>query len=442
MSLAQRFFLPLKDSVRYSAAARNILGCFHYLRALCRADAAARAAGMARALGTGPSEALVGACFRALKECPGFEDSGAWMRALANSSRYPALISTDPALSRSMILKAPKPSGEKGVLLMTFEYNWARLLMGVPEPDFRWIDEHYDLVLSASWSPTDYALLGLVLSRVRGTVFVQSCNYGEIATIERMHPRLKCLPTLPCDWINPELYRPKPFAERTTDIVMVANWGEFKRHWDFFRALAGMPRDLKIVLIGQREPGRSQDDIRCLARAFGAQQEIEIHESIPIDQVAAHQCNAKVSVIMTRREGCCVAAVESLFAGCALAMRADAHVGPLAYINERTGKKLRTGHIAEDLMILLRETAGLHPQQWAAENLACNVSRQKANATLKAAAELRGQPWTQDIVQPQWRPHPTFAEETERESLRPAYHELHRRFPRVFPESLILESWR
>ncbi len=442
MSLAQRFLIPLKDTLRYSPAGRSALGRLNYLRAVTRADPSARAAGLAKALTQAGSEAAIATCTRALSKSPGFENEAVWLGALERFSRYPRLVKRDPLLTRSVVLKSPNESGEKGVLLMTFEYNWARLFMGIPEPDFRWIDERYDLILSTSWSPTDYALLGLALARVKGTVFVQSCNHGEIRAIEGLHPRIKCLPTLPCDWINPALYEPKPFAERRTDIVMVANWGEFKRHWELFAALAKMPRDLKVVLIGQREPGRSRDDIRQLARVFGAHQEIQIHESISIAQVAAQQCDAKVSLILTRREGCCVAAVESLFAGCALAMRADAHVGPLAYINEHTGRRLRPGHIAEDLMTLLNEIAHMEPQNWAAENLACHVSWGKLNALLKAEAQGRDLPWTADIAQPQWRPHPTFADEAEREALRPAYAELHRRFPKVFPTDLITESWR
>lgn len=378
----------------------------------------------------------------ALKEKPGFDRSDVWMESALGTPRYRALIRDDPSLSRSIVLKAPGIGGEKGVLLMTFEYNWVRLLVGLSDDDLRWMDENYDLVLSTSWSATDYAALALALSRMSGTVFVQSCNYQEIATLEAFHPRLKCLSTLPCDWINPTLYAPKPPHERQTDIVMVANWGEFKRHWDLFRALSQMPPNLKIVLIGQREPGRSREFIQTMAKSFGAQQRIEIYESLAIADVARHQCDAKVSVIMSRREGCCVAAVESLFAGCALAMREDAHVGPLAYINEHTGKRLRTGHIHEDLLALLNEAKNLQPHVWAATHLACTESRSKLNALLKSESLRQGRPWTQDIAQPQWRPHPTFANEEEREALRPAYEELHRRFPKLFSETLITDSWR
>jgi glycosyltransferase involved in cell wall biosynthesis len=325
---------------------------------------------------------------------------------------------------------------------MYFEYNWARLLLGIPEPDFRWMDENFDLVLSTSWSPTDYAVLGLVAARVSGPMFVQPCNYEEIPKIEAFHPRLHCISSLPCDWINPAFYRPKPYAERTTDIVMVANWGDFKRHWELFHALSKLPRQLKIVLIGQPEGGRDHAFIRRQARDFGVPQELEFHESISIDQVAAHQCNAKVSLILTRREGCCVAAVESLFAGCALAMRQDAHVGPRAYINENTGRLLRPGRIAEDLAALLRDAAGFQSREWAMENRSCHQTHAKLNAILRTHALQRGLPWTRDLVLPHWRPYPTFVHASDQQSMRPVYEELHARYPQVFSQDLWQDSWR
>lgn len=434
--------LPLFDAIRHSPLVRSGIAAAGWLRSRFEGNPAKRGQRLTRALEFSESPALSARIRKTLATSPGFENPDVWLEVLRSNLRYRKLMKSDPGLSRSILLKAPSADGEKGILLMTFEYNWARLLAGLPDEEFQWLDTHYDLVLSTSWSPTDYAALACAVSRVKGTVFVQSCNLQEIASIEAFHPRLRCLPTMPCDWINPLLYHPLPFEQRTTDIVMVANWGEFKRHWDLFRALAQMPSDLKVVLIGQREPGRTQETIRKLARDFGARQQLDIHESIPIHEVAAHQSRAKVSVIMSRREGCCVAAVESLFAGCALAMRDDAHVGPLAYIGPQTGRQLRPDHMAEDLMALLKEASSLQPHAWAAENLACPVSRAKVNAMLKEESLKAGKPWIRDIIQPQWRPHPTYASLEEKESLRPALEELHARFPSVFPVNLIDDSWR
>ena len=413
-----------------------------YLQGCATKSAGLRVSRLAKSLTMFEDGAGFHRAAQALAQRPGFAAAAPWEEAVRAEPRYASLLRDSPQLTRSVILKAPAAGGEKGVLLMTFEYNWVRLLLGLTEPERRWMDEHYELVLSTSWSPTDYAVLGLAVAAMKGRILVQSCNYDEIRAIEAFHPRLACLQTLPCDWINPELYDPQPPAARKTDIVMVANWGAFKRHWELFRALSRMPAALKVVLIGQREPGRSRESILALARALGVPQQLEVHESLPIAEVARHQCNARVSVILSRREGCCVAAVESLFAGCALAMRKDAHVGPLAYINEQTGCRLRPRRMHQDLMALIEASAHLRPRQWATENLACHLSREKLNALLKAGALKNGNPWTQDIVQPQWRPHPTHACSEDRERLRPAYEELHQRFPQVFSASLIDTSWK
>ena len=151
---------------------------------------------------------------------------------------------------------------------------------------------------------------------------------------------------------------------------------------------------------------------------------------------------AKVSLIFTRREGCCVAAVESLFAGCALGMREDAHVGPLEYIHAQTGLRLRPGHLSEDLMRLLELSATLSPSEWAADHISCHRTHAKINARLNASCLDRGLPWTKDLALPHWRPYPKLAREPEAAELHSCYQMLHQKIPRVFGPNLAETSTR
>ena len=138
------------------------------------------------------------------------------------------MLRSQPALSRSVVLKAPGANGEKGVILSTFEYNWFRL---VADPGrFEALCAEFHLVLSTSWSPTGYHILALAAAQASDTLFVQACNYDEVAKIQAFHPRLRCLETLPCDWLHPDLYRPRAPQDRDIDIVIVSNWAPFKRH--------------------------------------------------------------------------------------------------------------------------------------------------------------------------------------------------------------------
>ncbi len=434
-SWLQRLRLRAEDEARHSRALRELASS-----ALCWSSKSPDK--LTRAYELSENFSHHRAISARLQAMGAFEDAGYWLEKVRHSPRYQSSFKQKMTLGRSVVLKAPGPGGEKGLLLMTFEYNWARLMLGLDASGRRWIDEHFNLVLSTSWSPTDYAVLALMLACTRDQLFVQACNHAERDAIEAFHPRLTSLRTMPCDWLDPEGFLPKPAAERTIDLLMVANWGKFKRHWEFFEVLTQLPSGLNVVFIGQKCDGRSKEDMMRMAQDYGVKQNIVFYESLPISEVARLQSDAKVSVIMTRREGCCVAAVESMMAGAALAMRADAHVGPLAHINEQTGARLRPGHLAEDLTRLLKDVSTMNPRDWCL-NHACNTrSRLLLEEQLSAHELSSGRPWTRGIMLPKWRPHPTFALAEEQQALKPVYEELSSRFPAVFSPSLWDQSWQ
>ena len=368
-----------------------------------------------------------------MRRFPPESHAALWTEVVSGLPRYRDLLQQATHLTRSILLKAPGAAGEKGVLLMYFEYNWVRLALGMSHDDFEGFDSRYDLILSTSWSPTDYAALALLLARTKGPLFVQPCNHLESEKLRGFHPRIHVLDSLPCDWIDPAFYPPADSPQRDIDFLMVANWGEFKRHWDFFAALTGLPPHLRVVLVGQKEAGRDAEFIRRLAAKIGVPQSLEIHQSLPIAEVSALQTRAKVSLIFSRREGCCVAAVESLFAGCALGMRSDAHVGPLRYIHQETGLRLRPGHLAEDLARLLEVAKDLRPAQWAAANISCHQTYAKVNQALRAASLAQGRPWTTDLCPPHWRPYPTYVHEQDAARMAHPLLTLSSQYPSLFP---------
>jgi glycosyltransferase involved in cell wall biosynthesis len=430
----------LEDQLRHSPQLRTTLALWHWLRSRLARRPVAQIRHLGKALGLAEHPAvarLLTEDFRFLLR-PDLEP--AWRTAVAGHPRYAPLLRDQPLLTRSVVLKAPA-DGEKGVLLNYFEYNLARVL-ALGDTDLACLDAHYHLVFIASWSPTDYALLGSALLRLKSPLFLQCANEAERERLTALHPRLVVLPGLACDWVDPGFYQPRPMAERRIDVLMVANWGEFKRHWEFFLALRRLPADLRVVLIGQRESGRDRAFIERLARRLGVPQQLELLESLPIEQVTELECDARVSVILSRREGGCVAAVESLFAGCALAMRADARIGSSAHINDRTGRRLRPGRIAQDLADLLAEAGSLDPRAWACANIRHDLTLQRINTLLRTQALAEGRPWTSDLAVPHWRPHPTLAQAADRDRLQPAYAELHRRFPHLVGADLMERSHR
>ena len=441
-SIAQQTYrasIRLKDALRYSAVSARLSFWALRARIWLTGGGRKRTELLLRAYRLAESQGVRTRIRRRLEPFLGANGSDFLRAQRIGWARYPQALSS-PRVTRTIVLKAPQANGERGVLLVMFEYNWLRLFANVL--DLEHLNERFHLVLSTSWSPTDYALLGLALSCVHDTVFVQACNYGEIEAIEAFSPRIKCLPCIACDWINPDFYQPKSMAEREIDILMVANWAPFKRHWQLFDALRRMPKDLRVTLIGQTEGPYTVDYARQQTKLFGVKQDIEFLENVSIDEVTRRQCNSRISLILSRREGCCVAAVESLFADTPLALLRNAHIGPKAYINDQIGVLLNGPRLDYQLQRFLDTVEKYQPRAWAVKNISCFRSIEKVNAFFERHAQARNLPWTTPLRTPHWRPYPTFVRAEDGAELRPVYEDLHRRYPNVFGADLIETSVR
>ena len=305
------------------------------------------------------------------------------------------------------VLKAPGAGGEKGVLYSAFEYNWVRLLN---RPGARELLDRYYLIGASSWSPPDYALFAWVAGLSDDPLFMGISNQADVEAYRLMSPAIQPLPIMACDWIDPRHYDPKPRADRSIDILMVANWLPFKRHWLLFSALRTMRKDLRVVLVGREAPGRTADTIRDEARSFGVPQDLELRTGIGIDEVTKLQCDSRITCLFSQREGSCVAVVESFFANAPVAMMRDAHVGSKAYINEHTGVLLTRSGLGRQLSSFLERSDEFAPRQWALEHVTYEHSRRKLNDMLRARAGRTGRPWTTDVVPICWRPYPEYVD--------------------------------
>lgn len=430
----------VEDELRYSEVIREGLG--QCLRLLARfTQGPKRLALLTRALSLCDRESAWKPIMKDIHQTAEKANTGTWKAALLERSRLPGIVKQQPALTRTIILKAPGAAGEKGVILAYFEYNLARLVLGLNESELKWITDRFEIILAASWTPTDYSLLGFAASILPDGLWIQPATHGERTRLAAFHPKIRCLPGLACDWINPTFYQPKQWDERSIDILMIANWGAFKRHWEFFQMLTELPPELHVVLVGQKEGPNTRETIQRLAKQIGVPQTLDIRESLSIEEVTHLQCDAKISMVNSRREGGCVAMVESLFAGCAIAMREGASIGSAAHINERTGSFLRPGYMAEDLMKLLDKGYQLDSAKWATENVSCFTTLLGIERTLQNYSATQGTPWSQGLAQPHWRPYPTFSEQLGQDVLQPVYEQLHQRFKEIFPSTLLKQSY-
>ena len=327
-------------------------------------------------------------------------------------------------MNRSIILKSPTVDGEKGVLYVSFEHNWLRL---IEHYDLPRLLQDYLLVGASSSSPPDFPTHWALAHIGPDPVFLQISNPSDMEIHQRFHHNICPVPIMASDWINPEFYQPRPNHQREIDILMVAGWSSLKRHWLLFRALRKMRRDLRVVLVGQDSEGRTGDDVWREAKAFGVADRIEMIRDATIEMVTEHQCNSKTSVVLSAREGSSVVVTESFFADAPVAMMHNAHVGSRAYINGQTGILLRSETMAAQLSQLIEQHTSYSPRAWAMAKITCFHSTKTLNLLLRRYSDERRYPWNREIVPFCWRPDPVYVSDTDAVQLVPAYQDLYDR---------------
>jgi hypothetical protein len=324
-----------------------------------------------------------------------------------------------PTLSRAIILKGPGEGGEKGVLLVSFENQWLRLLR---HGDLSRLAADYDLLLAPTWSPP-YDLPMLLASRLwPGSLLTTVSNLADVEVYARWLPNVTPLPFMPSSWVHPALgAAPRP--EVTHDLVMIANFAPYKRHFALFRAFAASGLTGRVRLVGVAWGGRTAADLRREAAWYGVEDRLDIHENAPEDEKEALVRSARAAVILTRTEGACVAAAEALVMDVPLGMLADAHVGSIAFVNEVTGLRLRPQALAADLRRLVEAAPGFEPRRWMLEHgHDCFGSTASLNTILRRRAHEQDRPWTTDVAaHTHVRLAPSFVVAAEARRLTPAY---------------------
>lgn len=428
MSWIQRQLIEGEDWLRYHAVVRNCLSQGKLLRAgwrqprddQGRARAIHRLAAAAR-LATRP--AIV-------------QDSMTRIHQLL-AELNPASIdwteffsfANDGSLGTAALLKPWISEREKGILYISFERAWVKLLARC---DMDRLAERYLLVLAPSSSP--HNLANYVFPRAfPGTIFSQISNARDREVLPLISPRYHVLPLMASHWVNPEVFQPRPRPQRDYDLVMVANFGKVKRHHALFRALRLMPNRRRTLLIGQDQDGRTADTILALARDYGVNDRIVLQTNASHAQVVEGLCRARASVILSRREGSCVVVAESLFADTPVALLQGAEIGSSAFLNPQTGRFLDEVHLAQELDDFIATSDDYAPRTWALDHIACTRSSRLLNDAIRQQQLAAGQEWTQDVAMLHWCPDPRLLLAEDRRRLQGACEDLQTRFGLSIP---------
>jgi glycosyltransferase involved in cell wall biosynthesis len=293
---------------------------------------------------------------------------------------------------RISVLKEPGANGERGVLFVMFTEILAAIFS---QMDVRRLTSDYTIVSEPSWSGyCDDAILRW--TQIDDPVFVLAAQKDDFGFLERLNSNLIPVPLGPCDWVDAGVAEPFLENRKEFDIVMNSHWGESKRHHVLFRMLSQAKRRYKVLLIGARWAGRTSDDIRSLAAYYGVEDQLTIIEHIAYSDVMDLTCRARVSILLSLKEGSNRAIAESIFCNVPVIVLST-HVGGIVKnVQPETGLLIRESQLEEAVETLLE--ANLNPRRWGLENASHARSTEKLNAILRANALERGEPWTRDIA--------------------------------------------
>jgi glycosyltransferase involved in cell wall biosynthesis len=419
--MLKRLKIQIEDWLRYNPAVRNLLANCILLKA-----------GKGQAANTAEAARIVHRLCQAAR----LAASDSMMRkAEAAISRQLAVIDSQQIpwaeflpdfgldrIHKSIVLKRYVSEREKGVVFVSFDNQMARLARA---SDLRGFASRYTLVLSPQWSPPHSIASYLFPRLYPGPIFCLISNPRDLELFPRISDKYRMIPLYASNWVDPRNFSAIAPAEKNIDILMVANFGKFKRHHAFFAALSKLPCDYRVVLVGQNERGRTKETILGEAAAFGVRGRFEIRQDVPYEELQAFIPRARTSIVLSCREGSCVVVVESMFANTPVGVYEDAEMGSRSFVNEHTGRQLRHDHLAEQLKDFVESSAQYEPRKWVIENgVDCAASSRTLNEALKRQALASGDEWTEDIATLRWRPDPQYYDPRDAERLRPCYEEI------------------
>jgi glycosyltransferase involved in cell wall biosynthesis len=263
--------------------------------------------------------------------------------------------------------------------------------------------------------------------------------------MRRLSPKLVPIPLLASHWVNPDIYHPYMGQPKEHDVIMLANFAPYKRHWLFFQMLRELPRRYKVVVMGVPLGQRTEAVLMAEARAFGVQDRFDLRMRLSDDAIAESLCRSRTSLIFSAQEGSCIAVAESLFANTPVGLFHNARIGSKAFLNPATGRLLEPGRVAAQIADFIETSALYQPRAWAMENISCEASHAILNQHLRDAAKRAGQPWTTDLLPFYQNALPRYVDPEQEQEMSHWYEDFAQRYgirlgPPRLHESPVLEN--
>jgi glycosyltransferase involved in cell wall biosynthesis len=297
-------------------------------------------------------------------------------------------------LSRSIILKKRVGETERGVLLVSFENELQKVL---DCPGFQTMEKDYQIIFLPTWQPIFSVPLLVIGARSTLDFFVMPSSLDNMKHCGQISSRCRPLPFNAASWVNEDFY-PSKSVTKDIDIIMLANFSKYKRHWLLFEALRDLSQNLVVVLAGTPLGNRTRESLIREAKAFQVENSFQIVERPSDDELVDLLSRSKILCALSSKEGAYIAVAEALMANTPVGMYSNAIIGCKSYINEKTGVLFEPHQrLAPQIADFLAKSHTFRPAEWARDNICARKNGIILNEMLKSHSISKQLPWSQDI---------------------------------------------
>ena len=297
-------------------------------------------------------------------------------------------------LNRSMVVKPRVSKNEPGAILVSFESELGRILS---LKRFDKLQTDYRLLFMPSWQ--NFFSPEAVRLDVTATepYYILPSAFEENRLRPMLGEHCRFMHFHAASWVNHHFFDGPP-VNKNIDLLMLANFSPYKRHWRLFKALRDMAPNLKVRLIGTPLKKEDVDRVISEAKAFGVHDRIEILQNVDDMTLLDSLKRARLLCAMSHREGSYIAVPEAIMANTAVAMLSNAVIGTKAYVNDETGFLLDPRKpLALQLTEALAKSDRLSPQAWAQEHISAQQNCIKLNERLEQDFHQDGLDWTENV---------------------------------------------
>jgi len=287
------------------------------------------------------------------------------------------VISKEELFDRRLLILSPPVNGKKGVILIKFT-DYFKYFISIFDIDK--IRHEYVLVLEPSscgyFDEDILCMMGLNIP-----VIVQTPELVDKEFLYKINTNL-----IPIDlganyWVDDRVFFPIENQAKEYDVIMVAIWGNVKRHYHLFKALSMIKPEARpnIALVGVSWP-LTIDEIKEIAAYYNVEKSLVFFENLTQQEINVLLSKAKATILLSKKEGFNKSIVEAMYANVPAFILFGHNFGyEYPYINNKTGGYIDNDSVDEFLENVdnIITSNSFSPREWVLEHCSIAYSTNK-----------------------------------------------------------------